>query len=495
MQQTLPNFLVKRAFLTPNREALVFEQKRYTFSDVYERARVRAGQLASCGVKAGETLAVLLKNDAETIFLLYSFHLLNVKAVLLNDRLTARELSWQLNDANVTTLITERAFLETVTKLKAEWQGGRLLMKEDVIQKKAIDVAVASEIDVEDVCTIMYTSGTTGHPKGVLQTYGNHWWSAVGAALNVGLSERDGWLLALPLYHISGYSILMRSLIYGMKVVLLRSFDERAALETIRRENVTMMSVVSTMLARMIEAMKDETLPPSFRCMLLGGGTASESLLKACQEKRIPVYQTYGMTETASQIVTIAPEDALRKLGSCGKPLFPAQLKIVDDAGNEVAANVAGEIVVKGPNVTKGYLHRDDATKRAIRDGWLYTGDIGYVDEEGFLYVLDRRSDLIISGGENVYPAEVENILLSHPSVRDAGVVGMKDDTWGEVPVAFIVGDEAERESIRAFCEERLAKFKVPKRFIFIDAIPRTASKKIKRRALREKLEREVDKS
>ncbi|MED5077855.1 AMP-binding protein, partial [Geobacillus stearothermophilus] len=210
-------------------------------------------------------------------------------------------------------------------------------------------------------------------------------------------------------------------------------------------------------------------------------------LLEACKEKGIPVYQTYGMTETASQIATLAPEYSLTKLGSAGKPLFPAELCILKD-GKPAAPHEAGEIVVKGPNVTKGYWQRPEATAQAIRGGWFFTGDIGYLDEDGFLYVLDRRSDLIISGGENVYPAEVEAVLLSHPDVEEAGVTGVENETWGQVPYAFVRlkrGASPDEAALRAFCRERLAKYKVPARIYFVDELPRNAAQKLLRRELK----------
>ncbi len=195
------------------------------------------------------------------------------------------------------------------------------------------------------------------------------------------------------------------------------------------------------------------------------------------------------MTETSSQIVTLAPEYSFSKLGSAGKPLFPSQLKIVNPNGELADPGEAGEILVKGPNVTKGYLNREEETVKKIKDGWLSTGDIGYVDQEGFLYVLDRRSDLIISGGENIYPAEVEGVLASHSQISDAGVIGMKDKVWGEVPVAFIAGEESlDKKEVTEYCLEKLAKYKVPKKIIMINEIPRNASKKILRRKLRELL-------
>lgn len=246
------------------------------------------------------------------------------------------------------------------------------------------------------------------------------------------------------------------------------------------------MSVVSAMLSGMMNELGEDAYPGHFRCMLLGGGPAPQVLLEKCRDRDIPVFQTYGMSETASQIVTLAPENMLDKLGSAGKPLFPAELRI-EQNGETAAPGEVGEIVVRGPNVTSGYLHREKETKKAIRDGWLYSGDLGYVDEEGFLYVLDRRKDLIISGGENVYPAEVEAVLLAHPDVIDAGVTGVEDERWGQVPVAFVsISEDAEFDEggIISFCGDRLARYKVPSRVYPVKELPRNASKKLLRRKL-----------
>ncbi|GLB58614.1 o-succinylbenzoate--CoA ligase [Cytobacillus sp. NCCP-133] len=487
--QIMPNFLLKRAFLTPERPAIYFSGVTYSFKEVYDRAYTIAGQMEAVGLKKGDYAGVLLRNHVDTVFILLALQLIDIKAVILNNRLTAEELIFQMNDSQSPFLLTESVFDDVSQKISDSLTVSSIL-KEDLFKCAHTEPAVVEEISLDEVCTVMYTSGTTGNPKGVLQSYGNHWWSAVGSALNLGLNEQDRWLCAVPIFHISGYSILMRSIIYGMKMVLFESFHESKAIEAISSEKVTIMSVVSTMLSRIVVKLQDEMLPSYFRCMLLGGGPAARFLLEACKEKDIPVYQTYGMTETSSQIVTLAPEYSFSKLGSAGKPLFPSQLKIVGASGEKTDAGEAGEILVKGPNVTKGYLNRDDENSKGTKDGWLSTGDIGYLDQEGFLYVLDRRSDLIISGGENIYPAEIEGVLVSHPSINDAGVIGMKDDVWGEVPIAFIAGEEnLDTEEVTQFCLGKLAKYKVPKKILTISEIPRNASKKILRRKLRELLE------
>ncbi len=485
--ETMPNFLIKRAFLTPERTAVYFQEQHLTFKELYNRVYQTAGKLQGLGIQREQFVGVLLKNHLDTIVILFALQLIGVRTVILNKRLTPAELVWQLEDSQSRFLILDDSFSDIVPFLMEQLSIIGMITKSKLFKKEAEVPLIQEDIRLDEICTIMYTSGTTGNPKGVTQTYGNHWWSAVGSALNLGYSESDCWLCAVPLFHISGFSILMRSVIYGMPIVLHESFDVEITLNDISEKKVTIMSVVGTMLSRIVDTLEDRRLPAHFRCMLLGGGPAPLPLLQACVEKEIPVFQTYGMTETSSQIVTLSPEYSLTKLGSAGKPLFPSQIKIVRDNGQTALAVEAGEIVVKGPNVTRGYLNRPKATAEKIHDGWLYTGDIGYLDDEGFLYVLDRRSDLIISGGENIYPAEIEAVLLSHPGVADAGVTGIEDVTWGQVPVAFVVkreGASVSSEELEQYCLERLAKYKVPKAFYFRAALPRNAAKKLVRRNL-----------
>jgi O-succinylbenzoic acid--CoA ligase len=318
-------------------------------------------------------------------------------------------------------------------------------------------------------------------------TFGNHFWSATGSAFNLGVRGDDRWLAVLPLFHVGGLAILLRSVLYGTTAIVHESFDAAHANRAIDYEGVTIVSVVANMLQRMLDERGDRPYPASLRCMLLGGGPAPEPLLRRCEAIGVPVVQTYGLTEAASQVATLAPEDALPKLGSAGKPLFGTEVRIVDTTG-PCAAGAAGEIVVRGPTVSPGYLNRREESTRALRNGWLHTGDIGYLDDDGYLYVLDRRDDLIVSGGENVYPAEIEAVLQTHPAVAEAGVWGVEHARWGQVPVAAVVLRDnlaTAPELLIEYCKERLAAYKVPSRIEFTNELPRNAAGKLLRSELR----------
>ena len=466
----MPNWLQQRAFLTPERTALVFNEQQWTFSQLFDETRRMAGKLQSAGVKKGDYCGVLAANRPETVFVLYALQQIGAIAVMLNSRLTKDEITWQIQDTKAAYLLYDQVNTE-----KAQ-----LIPRVSAVFIASGEAASATDIrpvfSMEETCSIMYTSGTTGRPKGVIQTYGNHYASAMASALNLGLHLDDTWLCAVPIFHISGYSILMKSVLYGMNVHLVEKFDPKWVNQLLKSGNATIISVVTAMLSAMLHELEGE-YSSRLRGVLLGGGPAPVSILETCREKRIPVFQTYGMTETASQIVTLTPEDSLRKIGSAGKPLFPCAVKI--DGADE------GEILVSGPNVTPGYLHRPDANKCVFQDGWFRTGDIGRLDEEGFLYVLDRRSDLIISGGENIYPAEIESVLTGHPAIYEAGVTGVTDDRWGSVPAAFYVSKApVSKEELIEFCREKLARYKVPAYFVKVAELPRNASNKLLRREL-----------
>jgi O-succinylbenzoic acid--CoA ligase len=476
----MPDWLAARAGLSPARLALAVGGERLTFRELDRRASGVARRLAGLDIRPGDRVALLLRSGVPTVELVHGAGRVGAVLVPLNVRLAPAELAWQVADVRARLLLYDEA------NRAAAREAVLALSVEQFAALPEVDAPLRERIDLAAVHTIVYTSGTTGRPKGAMLTYGNHWWSAVGSALNLGLRDDDRWLAPLALFHVGGLSILMRSVIYGIPALVHDGFDPAAVNRSIDEDGVTIVSVVSSMLRRMRDARDGRPYPPTLRHVLLGGGPAPLPLLEECRRRGVPVVQTYGLTETASQAATLPPEDALRKPGSAGKPLLPTELRI-ERAGRPVPPGEAGEIVVRGPTVTPGYADRPEETAQALRDGWLHTGDIGRLDDEGYLYVLDRRSDLIISGGENVYPAEIEAVLAAHPAVAEAGVAGQDDAQWGRVPVAFVAlrpGAPATPEELIAFCRERLARYKVPARVHVVDALPRNAAGKLLRHKL-----------
>jgi o-succinylbenzoate---CoA ligase len=404
----------------------------------------------------------------------------------VNWRLNPSEVAWQLRDAGIQVLLFDQDCEAYVAEVNKELRGqiqACCLSLESI----ATPQVSRSHIDLLRTHAIIYTSGTTGHPKGTLLTYQNHFWSAISSGLQLGVLPTDKWLVPMPLFHVGGLAVLMRSVIYGTTAVIQDHFDVETVNATLDRGDISMVSLVPVMLQRML-VNRSEAYAPSLRCILLGGSAAPRPLLETCQALRIPVAQSYGLTETDSQVATLQPADGLRKLGSSGKPLLPTEIAIVD-GDNRLPHGEVGEIAVKGPTVTSGYLNRPDTTRDAIRNGWLHTGDIGYLDEDGYLYVLDRRSDLIVSGGENIYPAEVESALTAHEAVLEAAVTGKSDETWAAVPVAFVklrVGATVTPEELQVFCRTRLGGYKVPKEIHFVQELPRNAGGKLLRRKLKD---------
>ncbi|WP_430784635.1 o-succinylbenzoate--CoA ligase [Virgibacillus flavescens] len=480
MAEVIPHWLTKQASLAPNDMALELEDGNYlTFEQLKNKSQSFAKKLVNQGVDRGSKVGIYSTNCPEMVIAIHALSYLGATAVMLNIRLAEQEIIYQLNDADVSLILADDELVSTVLDMEL---NADVLSFSKVNSKQEMIVELVTELSLDDPFTIMYTSGTTGNPKGVVHTYGNHWWSATGSALNLGIHSTDKWLAVLPLFHIGGFSILLKSVIYGMPVLLLEKFNENTVQHAIMKRGVTIASVVTVMLQRLIHKLDAEKYPDTFRCMLLGGGPVPESTLEISNEKQLPVFQSYGMTETSSQIVTLSLSDALRKSGSAGKPLFPAQLRI-----NNPNDEGVGEIVVKGPMVSKGYYKNIQANSNSFVDGWLLTGDLGKLDDEGFLYVVDRRNDLIISGGENIYPSEIESVLTSINGVHEAGVTGIEDSTWGQVPIAFIVSDSTiSAKAILADAAKSLAKYKVPRKIYFVKELPRNASNKLVRNKLTE---------
>jgi O-succinylbenzoic acid--CoA ligase len=439
----IDDWLAQRAQSCPERTALIADGAEVTYAELEAEATWVARRLAAHGVRRGSTAALTMHPRREQVVLAHA--LMKVGAALL-------PLSPRLTEA-------ERAAIVEVVEPMVDLDDPGLLTQNEA------DLPLLGEHVMDDICAYVLSSGSTGAPKPIGLTYGNFLWSAVGGAFNIGIDPADRWLCCVPLSHIAGLSIVVRSAIYGTTAVVHDGFDVDRVARSLVEEPISVVSLVTTMLKRLLDAGADLSGP---RAILVGGGPVPEAMLAEALRRGATVVQTYGLTETCSQVTTLAPEDAQRKLGSAGRPLLTSHVRIRD-----------GEILVQGPTVAPG---------RSDESGWLHTGDLGHIDDEGFLYVQDRIDDMIVTGGENVVPAEVEEVLLRHPAVTDAAVVGREDPEWQQAVTAVVVlspGAEVTTEELRNHCAGTLAGYKVPKRVELAAALPRTPSGKLMRRALR----------
>src|SRR5215218_3233729 len=439
----LDNWLSQRAATCPDRCALIADDMELTYEELERDATAAARRLAARGVRRDATVAIELAPGIEYVVLLHALMKLGAVAYPVNTRLAEPE---------------RRAVLERA-------QPVLTLNGNPDLGTTEADLPLLGEHDLDALHCRILTSGTAGRPRPIGLTYGNHLWSAVGSAFNLGVEPTDRWLCCLPLFHVGGLSIVMRSVIYGTTTVVHPTFDVDRIAASLEGDGVTLISLVTTQLVRLLEAGVD-LLP--LRAVLVGGGPVPAEVLSEALGRGATVVQTYGLTEAASQVTTLSPEEAQRRMGSAGRPLLTTHLRIQD-----------GEILIQGPTVAPGV---------ADEDGWLHTGDLGRIDEDGFLYVEDRLGDVIVTGGENVLPAEIEEVLLRHADVLDAAAVGRADAEWQEAVAAVVVlrdGAEADADELRRHCLNSLADYKVPKRFEFVEELPRTASGKLLRRALR----------
>jgi O-succinylbenzoic acid--CoA ligase len=439
----LDDWLAQRSQSCPDRVALVADGVEVTYAELEAEATWVARRLAAHGVRRGSTAALTMHPRREQVVIAHALMKTGTSLLPLSPRLSAAEREQ---------IVTAE---EPIVDLD---DAGELTQTE-------ADLPLLGEHDMDAICCRILTSGSTGTPKPIGLSYGNFLWNAVGSAFNIGVEPDDRWLCCVPLSHIAGLGIVVKSVIYGTTAVLHDGFDVDRVAASLEEDGITVVSLVTTMLTRLLDAGADLSGP---RAILVGGGPVPEEPLEEALAKGATVVQTYGLTETCSQVTTLSSADARRKVGSAGRPLLSAHLRIQD-----------GEILVQGPTVAPG---------RADADGWLHTGDIGRIDEEGFLYVEDRLDDMIVSGGENIAPAEVEKVLLRHPEVADAAVVGREDPEWQQAVTAVVVleaGSTATPDDLRRHCAESLAGFKVPKRVELAAALPRTPSGKLMRRALR----------
>ncbi|MFN0180869.1 MAG: o-succinylbenzoate--CoA ligase [Gemmatimonadales bacterium] len=490
----LGQILNHRARRHPDRLALVeaTRGKRFSYRELEQRANRIAGGLARLGVRAGDRVALLMLNGVEFVESYFALAKLGAVLVPLNFRLAPAELDFILRDAGVETLLYDREYEETVTALR---DGGlepqRLIAVGDryaQLRESGRETEPAAGVAGDDPLLIMYTSGTTGRPKGAVHTHAS--FSAASTAVNLTCDIRDGdrELVVLPLFHIGALLPLTWVLHHGGTGVVLRSFDADLAIRVLESERITTGLVVPTIFEMLLDHPRFESIDhSSLRSLVVGGAPVPPPLARRSKEAGITALQDYGSTEAA--VVTIASEDEfLTKPMSAGRPLIHTEVRIVDDDGQSLPAGEVGEIVVRGNHLMAGYWGRPEATANAFRDGWFHTGDLGSLDGEGCLFVRDRKNDLIISGGENIYPAEVERVLAEWPRVREAAVIGQPSAKWGESPVAVVVpqpGPPITADELVDYCRGRLAGYKIPRQVVVVDTLPRTPTGKVQKHLLR----------
>jgi len=503
------DWLYWRALATPGKTAVVFEGRSVSYAELDRMADGQAAGLAAQGIRPGDKVAARVENSLEAVALVHAVARIDAVFVPLNTRLTAAEIGRQLNLVEPALLVVDDEPVDKGTDNAGQWPGPapdvQALLSEPL---QTISLAKLGggeySIGVDTGCerrvprqqgegqlqSIVFTSGSTGTPKGVQLSFANHFWSATASAFRLGVGTEDRWLSCLPLYHVSGMAVVFRSCLYGTAVVLQRRFQLEEFQRCLRENRVTQTSLVPTLLHRLLHSSPATEWPQSLRTVLLGGAAASPELLLAALEEGVPVAPTYGLTEAATQAATALPADVRRKPGTVGRPLLFTELRIADPDGRPLPQGESGEILVRGPQVTTAYYRNPTATAAALQGGWLHTGDMGRVDSDGDLFVLQRRADLIVSGGENIYPVEVETVLREHPAVADVCVVGLPDAEWGQRCAAAVqlhAGKTVTRDALLDFSRGRLAGYKQPsaEHIRFVDALPETASGKIARRAVR----------
>ena len=474
--------------------------RSFTYGELHARADALAAYMASVGVGRGDRVAVLAQNGVEFFDVQFACARTGAICVLLNWRLTVTELEYILNDSSPLLLIHDATFTEQAEELQRRC-GIKTLLKTETGPSNPYENALESfagkpfepvVLTHDDVVTIMYTSGTTGHPKGAMITHGMNFWNAVNLGIPCGVGVDSVHLSVLPLFHTGGLNCYSNPVLHaGGTVVIMKAFDPAEALGLIGdpKQGITHFFAVPAPYQFMMQHADFETIDFSrLRYAGVGGAPCALTIMEAWAGRGVLLMQGFGMTETSPACIFLDPKDALRKIGSTGKVLMHTEMRIVNDAGGDCGPEEIGELWVAGPNITPGYWNRPDATAASFEGRWLKTGDAAKFDDEGFVYIVDRWKDMYISGGENVYPAEIENVLYQLPEIAEAAIIGVPNDKWGEVGLAVLAlkpGMTIDRATVVEHCVSRLAKFKVPNDIAIVPALPRNATGKVLKRELR----------
>ena len=501
----LPEFLSNNARLYADRTALAFEHETRTFAQLEDRTNRLAHALAQRGVRRGDNVAILMYNCLQAVEAWFGCQKLGACPVPVNFRLAQPEVDYILDNAGAVGIIADADLGERAAAAASRLEGVRFHLGVGELPQGAEDyeavLASASTdvpdtiVDDEDLAFLMYTSGTTGRPKGAMLTHQNLWQHTLNWIHELRATPDDAFLTGLPLFHIGGVDAVLPFVYLGGRVIILPSggFDAGNSIDALARNEATMCYFVPT---QWLEICRHPTLEiydrTKLRAAMWGASQAPRSTLELLSDTfpNSEIVNAFGQTEMSSvTCMLMGREDSVNKMGSVGKPIINVRARVVDDRMNDVGPGETGEIVYRGPTVMKGYYHNDDATTEAFAGGWFHSGDLVYEDSDGFLYVVDRKKDMIISGGENIYPAEVEAILVTHESVAEVAVIGVPHTKWVETPLAVVVpepGAPIEEGELIDLCRRELAGYKKPSGVVFTDQLPRNAAGKILKRNLRE---------
>lgn len=507
------DWTARRTVLSPDKIAVIdaVTDARLTYRQLAERATRFANFLRErCGVGQQDRVAVLAMNRTEILEAFFACAKLAAILVPLNYRLTAPELAYIFNDCAPRVLIYEEQFAHTLCKLRKDLPDCQFISfdsngsvstneegpaYEDAVRHSHAAPVTVENFDAEMTAMIIYTSGTTGHPKGAMLSHRMLTWNSINTNLGWDLASNDVTTVHAPLFHTGGFNVLTLPLLHiGGTCVMLRSFEPEAWLAAIEKYRCTVVFGIPTMFQMMMEAPSfAKTDLSSLRFFISGGAPCPVPLIETFQKRGVPFTQGFGLTEVGPNCFKLDLQDAVRKAGSIGFPTFHSEARIVDKDGKDVPSGDAGELLLRGLHVCSGYWHNHEATAKAIVDGWFHTGDLARQDEDGYFYIAGRAKDMIISGGENIYPAEIETVLYEHSAVVSAAVVGLPDSKWGEKPVAAIIkrpGADVSEAELIAFCQDKLARYKIPKQIFFLNEFPISGSGKIIKRLVKEEIQR-----
>ena len=508
-------FLSIASAICPDKCAIVFEGCRRSFAELNERVNRLGSALMKLGIEKGDRVAMLQVNTSQCVEVYFAVAKIGAIYVPLNFRAKGAELTYMLNSSESNTTLLGDRYVDLVNSIKPDLETVKnfislddkyddMLYYEDLIREGSPE-DIYTEIGDDDTTILMYTAGTTGFPKGVMLSHNSF---SIYVLENVSPADpisEEGNILTVPLYHVAGIQAMMAAIYGGRTLVMERQFEPVEWMSLVQAEKANRAMMVPTMLKQLMDNSEFKNYDlSSLKVITYGAAPMPLEVIKKAVElfPGVSFINAFGQTETASTITTLSPEDhnitgtpderekKLKRLSSIGRPMADVEMKIMDENGNDVPRGEVGEIVARGPRVMSGYWKDDEKTGKTIdKDGWVHTGDMGYIDEEGYFFLAGRATDMIIRAGENISPEEVEGVVLSHPKVDDAAVIGIPDEEWGELPVAIVVakkGENATPEEIMEHCRANLASFKRPRSVFFVDELPRNQMGKILKKQLRE---------